>query len=156
LLEGCPIVRTVTPPTPLLIVADAFTPRLSAVAVARAIARGVEDGGLPEADLCPLAVSEEGGEDVRALLDGLDFDIRMRRSRAVVIAAKRLAENTLAGSVTFELATRARQSGVPAYAVTAENLLNAFDARILDLQLILEARGPAALAAAGRKLAGVV
>jgi glycerate kinase len=155
LLEGCPIVRTVTPPTRLLIVADAFGPRLSAAAVAHAIARGVEDGGLPEPDLCPLPIAEEDGEDVRALLDGLDFDTRMRRSRAVVIAAERLAENTLAGSVTFELATRARQSGVPAYAVTAENLLNAFDARILDLQLILEARSAAALATAGRKLAGV-
>lgn len=147
---------TVTPPTQLLIVADAFAPRLSAAAVARAIARGVEEAGMPEPDLCPLAVAEEHREDVRALLDGLDFDARMRRSRAVVIAAERLAEDTLAGSVTFEIATRARQSGVPAYAVTAENLLNAFDARILDLQLILQARSAAALTTAGRKLAAVV
>ena len=57
--------------------------------------------------------------------------------------------------VTFEIATRARQRGVPAYAVTAANELNAFDARILDLQLILMARDVPALVSAGRKLAEV-
>ena len=61
---------------------------------------------------------------------------------------------TLAGSVAFEIATRARQGGVPAYAVTAENALERFDARILDLQLILQARSRDALVAAGRELAG--
>jgi glycerate kinase len=80
----------------------------------------------------------------------------MRRSRAVVVAADRLEEQMLAGSVTFEIATRARQAGVPAYAVTAENRLDRFDARILDLQVILQARDARALAAAGRKLAQVV
>jgi hypothetical protein len=45
---------------------------------------------------------------------------------------------------------------VPAYAVTAENALDSFDARILDLQLILEARSRAALVAAGLELAAIV
>ena len=45
---------------------------------------------------------------------------------------------------------------MPAYAVTAENGLSAFDARILDLQVILEASTPRALAAAGRRLAELV
>jgi hypothetical protein len=44
---------------------------------------------------------------------------------------------------------------VPTYAITAENALNAFDARILDLQLILEAAGTRALESAGRRLAAV-
>lgn len=146
----------ITPPTQLLIAAGAFSPRLSASAVAAAIARGIQAGGLPEPDLLPLSPAEEASEDVRALLDALDFDARMRRARAVVIAAPRLAERTLAGSLTFEIATRARQSGVPAYAVTAENRLDAFDARILDLQLILEARSARSLESAGHKLTAVV
>ena len=77
----------------------------------------------------------------------------MHRARAVIVAAQRLREQTLTGSATFEIATRARQSGVPAYAVTGENRLDPFDARILDLQLILEADSARALVAAGRKLA---
>ena len=77
----------------------------------------------------------------------------MRRARAVVIAAARLEQRTLAGSITFEIATRARQGGVPAYAVTGENTLNPFDARILDLQLILQAHNRKALVSAGLQLA---
>ena len=68
----------------------------------------------------------------------------------------RLAERTLTVSPAFEIATRARQGGVPAYAVTGENLLDAFDARILDLQVILQASSARALAAAGRRLAELV
>ncbi len=81
------------------------------------------------------------------------FDERMRRARAVVLGAERLDRETLTGSAVFEIATRARQAGVPAYAVTGANELDAFDARILDLQLILEAHTPRGLAAAGTKLA---
>jgi glycerate kinase len=91
--------------------------------------------------------------DVSALLAELDFDTRMRRARAVVLAEKRLRERTLRGSVAFEIATRARQGGVPAYAVTGENALAPFDARILDLQVVLEAKDRRGLASAGRKLA---
>ena len=145
-----------TPPRQLLIASGAFGPRLSAPAVAAAIARGVQAGGLPEPDLLPLSPADEASDDVRALLDALDFDARMRRARAVVIAAAKLEERTLAGSLAFEIATRARQSGVPAYAVTAENRLDAFDARILDLQTIFEARGTRSLETAGYKLAVVV
>lgn len=147
---------SITPPRQLLIASAAFGARLSASAVAAAIARGVRDGGLPEPDLLLLEPADERAEDVRALLDGMDFDVRMRRARAVVIAAARLEERTLAGSLTFEIATRARQAGVPAYAVTADNQLDAFDARILDLQTILEVRGARSLETAGRRLANVV
>jgi glycerate kinase len=142
-------------PDRLLLASGPFGPGMPAAGVVSAIGRGVRAGGLPEPDLCPIPPWEiDGG--MRELLDALDFDTRMRRARAVVIGDQCLEERTLAGSVTFEIATRARQSGVPAYAVTAENALHEFDARILDLQVIVQASGTRALVAAGRKLAGLV
>ncbi len=155
-------------PQRLLVASGPFGPGLPASAVTAAIARGLLAGGAPTPDLCPLPLLDDGdcyghgqggGEtdvDVRALLDALDFDARMRPARAVVLGARRLEERTLAGSVTFEIATRARQGGIPAYAVAGENALVPFDARILDLQLGLQADSRRALAAAGRKLAGIV
>jgi len=74
----------------------------------------------------------------------------------VVIAVAALRERTLAGSAAFEVATLARQNGVPCYAVAADVALDAFDLRVLDLQLVLEARGQAALRRAGERLAGVL
>jgi Glycerate kinase family len=142
-------------PRHLLIACGPLGSRLSAAVVANALARGIRDGGAPEPDICELLLSEEDGADARRLLDELDFDARMRRARAVVIGAERLQERTLAGSVTFEIATRARQGGIPAYAVTSENTLDAFDARILDLQVILQARSRGGLVTAGRKLAAL-
>jgi glycerate kinase len=161
LLEGCPIVvpRTATAaliPTRLLIASGPFGESMPAARAAAAIARGVVAGGLPEPELCAIEDPAAGAGEVRELLDALGFDVRMRRARAVVIGAERLQERALAGSLTFELATRARQAGVPAYAVTGENALEPFDARMLDLQLILQARGTRALVAAGRRLAGLV
>lgn len=121
---------------------------LTASAVAKAIAAGLAEVGPLSVDLLPLHESES--------LEAADFDARMRASRAVVIASPRLDENTLLRSLPFEIATRARQAGVPAYAVTRENALELFDARILDLQLVIEARSAKALHAAGTTLAGVV
>jgi glycerate kinase len=162
-------------PQTALIVAGPFGDALSAEDVARAIARGLVAAGMPEPDLCPIEGVQATAEtvvqtvtrrdpetrqvatpDVTALLTGLDFDARMRRARAVVLAEEQLRERTLRGSVAFEIATRARQGGVPAYAVTGENALEPFDARILDLQVILEAGDRRALANAGRKLAGLI
>jgi Glycerate kinase family len=159
-------------PQRALIVSGPFGPSCDASRVVAAIGRGMHAGGWPEPDVCPLdagdgepATGTSGGQmagsdgrmgTVRELLDALDFDARMRSARAVVVGAHRLDEQTLAGSVTFEIATRARQGGVPAYAVTGENALNSFDARMLDLQLILEARTARTLSAAGRKLAKVI
>lgn len=142
----------------VLVVAGPFADALSARDVTRAIGRGLVAGGLPAPDLCPLDGDSHGEhlEQVRARLDALDFDARTRRARAVVVGAERLQERTLAGSITFEIATRARQGGVPAYAVTGEDALEPFDARILDLQVILQARGTRALVTAGSKLAQLV
>jgi glycerate kinase len=141
-----------------LIVTGAFGSGLPAPRVARALARGLQAGGLAAADLCPLPAGLEDGA-MRAGLDQLDqleLRERMLRSRAVILGEWMLDERTLVRSATFELATRARQSGVPAYAVTAENRLSCFDARMLDLQLIVEARSVRALTAAGRRLASVI
>ena len=145
-------------PHTALVVAGPFGETLSAAEVTQAIGRGLVAAGQPEPDLCPLeeASQDEHLEAIRARLDALDFDMRMRRARAVVLAERRLREDRLRGSATFEIATRARQGGIPAYAVTGENELAPFDARILDLQVILEARTKRALTAAGTRLAGLV
>jgi glycerate kinase len=93
---------------------------------------------------------------VREALEEAAFDPRMRAARAVILAIASLEETTLDGSLAFEAATRARQGGVPAYAVTARNRLDTFDVRILDLQAVLEAGSPRALTAAGLRLAAII
>jgi glycerate kinase len=87
------------------------------------------------------------------VLDALGFDERMLAARAVVVGEGRLDASTLQGKAAGEIATRARQSGVPCHAVVGTNALSRFDARILDLQAILEAGTPAELQAAGEALA---
>lgn len=134
------------PPTTVLIAAQEFGDRLDAARVAEALGRGLT-AARPEleADPCPI--------------DALpaDLDARMRQARAVVIAAKHLDHETLLRRDTAcEVATRARQTGVPCYAVAAGVGLDLFEARILDLQVVLEAREEQALIAAGKRLAGIV
>jgi glycerate kinase len=138
-------------PRTLLIAARPFAEGLDAQRVAAAIAAGLREGGW-DADPCPIEGRQRSAA-IRALLEASDFDVRMRASRALVIAEPRLDERTLAGTIAFELATRARQAGVPAYAVTGQNGLDSFDARILDLQTILQAQTHRTLRSAGRKLA---
>lgn len=149
----------------VLVAVEPFGGELDAERVAAAIARGLEADGRFQCDLCPLDTDAAAGWGARsdtrrgagsALLDALGFDERMRAARAVVIARRRLDDRTLAGTLAFEVATRARQAGVPAYAVTGENALDPFEARIVDLQVILQASAPRALSTAGRKLAGLV
>lgn len=90
------------------------------------------------------------------ILDALEFDRRMREARAVVTGEGKLDEQSLAGKLVSEIATRARQSGVPCYAVVGTRELDSFGIRVLDLQVVLEAGTPAQLRAAGRRLAEVV
>ena len=90
------------------------------------------------------------------VLDLLDFDRRMRTARAVVTGEGRLDVQSLAGKVVSEVAVRARQSGVPCHAIVGSRDLDAFGARILDLQAILEAGTPRRLTAAGKRLAGLI
>ena len=56
----------------------------------------------------------------------------------------------------FEVATRARQSGVPCYAIVGEDALDAFDKRILDLDVVLEAASAGELERAGAALAALL
>jgi glycerate 2-kinase len=73
------------------------------------------------------------------ILDALDIDRRLRASRAVIVGEGRIDATTLDGKAAAEVSTRARQLGVPAHAIVAVNALGRFDARILDLQTIVEA-----------------
>ncbi len=141
----------------VLVLAGTFDQRLNAERVASAIGRGLAAEGRLDCDLCPLreelcARIADASEPLR----DVDFDRRMRAARALVIACARLDDRRLAGSVVFEAATRARQGGVPAYAVTACDELDRFEARIVDLQVILEATSARGLGAAGRKLARLI
>jgi len=90
------------------------------------------------------------------VLEALDFDARMRAARAVVVAEPRLDRGSLLGRVLGEIATRARQSGVPCHAITAENAIERFDARILDLQAIGVAATVQEVEDAGAALAGAL
>lgn len=87
------------------------------------------------------------------VLDACGYDARMRAARAVVVGEGRLDRQTLDGKAPGEAAVRARQAGVPCFAVCGRRALDDFDARILDLQAILEAGDAAALESAGREIA---
>ncbi len=147
--------RAPTIPDTLLVAACGFGPRLDGARVAEAIGRGALAAGRPQPDLMALTGDGPGlaPEAVGAALEAAGFDVRMRAARAVIVAEWRLRREDLQSSTTFEIATRARQAGVPAYAVTGENHLDGFDARMLDLQVILQARTTRGLSAAGRRLA---
>ena len=86
------------------------------------------------------------------VLDALGFDARMRAARAVVTGEGRLDLQSLSGKAVSEVATRARQAGVPCHAVVGSRTLDTFGARVLDLQAILEVSTLAEIEAAGREL----
>ena len=90
------------------------------------------------------------------VLDAVDFDLRMRRARAVLTGEGKLDQQSLAGKLVSEIATRARQSGVPCYAVVGRRELDTFGARVLDLQMVIESGTVGRLRAAGRTLAEVL
>jgi glycerate kinase len=88
----------------------------------------------------------------RFVLDTLGFDARMRAARAVIVGEGRLDATTLEGKIAGEIATRARQAGVPCHAIVGTNAIDRFSARILDLQVVLEAGTPQELQQAGEDL----
>jgi glycerate kinase len=90
------------------------------------------------------------------VLDALGFDARMRRARAVVTGEGKLDMQSLAGKLVSEVATRARQAGVPCHAVVGRRELDAFGLRVLDLQAVLEATTLRQIEAAGRRLADLL
>jgi glycerate 2-kinase len=95
------------------------------------------------------AVLEPGAPFV---LNALDFDDRMRASRAVVTGEGKLDEQTLEGKLVGEIGTRARQAGVPLHAIVGTDALDPFGKRIIDLQRTLEATTLEELEAAGETL----
>ena len=88
------------------------------------------------------------------ILDTLDFDARMRASRAVVTGEGKLDEQTLQGKLVGEIGTRARQAGVPLHAFVGRDELDAFGKRIIDLQVVRETTTQAELEAAAEELGG--
>ena len=90
------------------------------------------------------------------VLDAVGFDARMRAARAVVTGEGRLDQQSLVGKLVSEIATRARQAGVPCHVVAGRRELDSMGARVLDLERVLEASTLAELAAAGRRLARLI
>jgi glycerate kinase len=88
-----------------------------------------------------------------AVLNAIGFDERMRESMFVVTGEGRLDRQTFAGKAVFEVATRARQSGVACHAIVGSSTLEPFEERILDLQTVTAATTEAELERAGRAVA---
>jgi glycerate kinase len=139
----------------LLVASGHFTGKLDAASVVGAIEQGLRARGDWEIDESTLTQEGDPGA-VRALLDALNFDARMRAAHAVVVVEEHLDRSVLRGSAVFEIATRARQAGVPCYAVAVNSELDPFEARILDLQLVIEATSTRSFAAAGRLLGKLI
>jgi glycerate kinase len=89
----------------------------------------------------------------RFILDALDSSSRMRAARAVIVGEGRLDPTTLEGKAAGELATDARQAGVPCHAIVGSTALGAFERRIIDLQTVREAGTVADLERAAQQLA---
>jgi glycerate kinase len=77
------------------------------------------------------------------VLDTIGFDAAMRGSFAVVTGEGALDRQTLRGKAVFEVATRCRQGGVPCYAVPGADLLDAFEHRLMNVEVEPAARGGA-------------
>ena len=90
------------------------------------------------------------------VLDAVGFDARMRAARCVITGEGRLDRQSLVGKLVSEIATRARQAGVPCHVVAGTRELDAMGARVLDLERVLEASTRDELVEAGRQLAGVI
>jgi glycerate kinase len=90
------------------------------------------------------------------VLRALDFDARMRAARAVIVGEGRIDEQTMQGKIAGEIATRARQAGVPCFAIVGSSALDAFGARMLDLQRVIEASDLDAIEAAAASLVDVI
>lgn len=90
------------------------------------------------------------------VLDQIDFTARMRASRAVITGEGTLDRQTLLGKAVGEVATRARQSGVPCHAIVGQMGMTEFDARILDFESVTEAGDADSIADAAERLVAVL
>jgi len=91
-----------------------------------------------------------------AVLNAIGFDEQMRAAAFVVTGEGCLDRQTFQGKAVFEVATRARQSGVACHAIVGGSKLDPFEERILDLQSVTKATTLAELEAAGRTLGAAV
>jgi glycerate 2-kinase len=107
-------------------------------------------GGLAGALWSEFGATLESGANF--VLDAVGYNARMLASRCVITGEGRLDDTSLQGKLVGEAATRARQAGVPCHAIVGVNALDAFGARIIDLQVILEATTQDELEAAGADL----
>lgn len=73
------------------------------------------------------------------VLDAVGFDAAMRAARYVVTGEGRLDQQTLAGKCVGEVATRCRQAGVACHAIVAQEELDLFGQRVIDLGSVREA-----------------
>jgi glycerate kinase len=100
------------------------------------------------------------GAELRAgapfVLEAIRFDARLRACRAVIVGEGRLDATTLEGKALGEIATRARQSGVPTHAIVGSNAMSRFDTRILDLQTVIEASAVDAIERAAQTIAKIL
>jgi glycerate kinase len=128
--------------------------RLAAFGLPREVPMTGAAGGLAGGLWATFGAELVGGAPF--VLDALDFDRRMLASRAVIVGEGRLDATSLQGKIAAEIATRARQHGVPAHAIVGSCAIDRFDARILDLQEILEAGDEAAIEQAAAALAHVI
>jgi glycerate 2-kinase len=168
-LRGARLVVLCDVRTPFERAAEVFAPQkgADAAAVQRLTARLNEMAGSLPRDPRGVAMSGAAGglsgglwaafdavlePGAPFILGELGFDSRMRAARAVVVGEGRLDESTLEGKALAEAATRARQAGVPCFAVVGSNALDRFGARMLDLQRVVEAGTIEALEAAGEEL----
>ena len=117
--------------------------------------RGVEmsgcAGGLSGALWAQYDAALEPGAGF--VLSALSADERIQAARAVIVGEGRLDHTTLEGKIAAEIAVRARQLGVPCYAVVGSNGLEPIDQRILDIQAIIEASTLEQIEQAGAKIA---
>ena len=111
---------------PILVCAQSLGPNLGATAVGEAVARGLSQAGLVQADVLELPAD----------LAAARFADRMRAAFAVVICVDHLTDSLLAAGQPGAIATDARQAGVACHAICARSDVDAFTARIYDLQTI--------------------
>jgi glycerate kinase len=69
------------------------------------------------------------------VLDAVGFDALAHDALAIVTGEGRLDEQTIGGKLLFEVATRARQGGVPCYAVVGRDDLDAFEHRLMNIEV---------------------
>jgi glycerate kinase len=128
--------------------------RLEAFGLPRGVAMSGAAGGLAGGLWATFGAELVAGAPF--VLDALDFDRRMLASAAVIVGEGRLDTTSLQGKIAAEIATRARQHGVPAHAIVGSCALERFDARILDLQEILVARDEGEIERAAERLAAAI